>query len=163
VEVGQPIIAIDTQPDAGPLPDAGPAPEQGATNGPVPSAASLAAVEIAPEEGMVEPGLIGGPGPGRRAAGPLRLRAQNAARAARGPARPGGRRRRAAGAGAPARRAPPAPRPAPGAPAAPPAPAPAAAAPATGGAVLAKPPVRKLARDLGVDLYELTGTGPQGS
>jgi pyruvate dehydrogenase E2 component (dihydrolipoamide acetyltransferase) len=30
-------------------------------------------------------------------------------------------------------------------------------------AVLAKPPVRKLARDLGVDLTTLTGTGPQGS
>jgi 2-oxoisovalerate dehydrogenase E2 component (dihydrolipoyl transacylase) len=30
-------------------------------------------------------------------------------------------------------------------------------------AVLAKPPVRKLARDLGVDLRGLTGTGPQGS
>jgi 2-oxoisovalerate dehydrogenase E2 component (dihydrolipoyl transacylase) len=31
------------------------------------------------------------------------------------------------------------------------------------GATLAKPPVRKLARDLGVDLTALTGTGPQGS
>ncbi|GGS96481.1 dihydrolipoamide acetyltransferase component of pyruvate dehydrogenase complex [Planobispora rosea] len=30
-------------------------------------------------------------------------------------------------------------------------------------AVLAKPPVRKLAKDLGVDLATLTGTGPQGS
>src|SRR5439155_11558489 len=30
-------------------------------------------------------------------------------------------------------------------------------------AVLAKPPVRKLAKDLGVDLAGLTGTGPQGS
>ncbi|MGI5154220.1 dihydrolipoamide acetyltransferase family protein [Microbispora sp. CA-102843] len=29
--------------------------------------------------------------------------------------------------------------------------------------VLAKPPVRKLAKDLGVDLATLTGTGPQGS
>jgi 2-oxoisovalerate dehydrogenase E2 component (dihydrolipoyl transacylase) len=35
------------------------------------------------------------------------------------------------------------------------------AEPAAG--VLAKPPVRKLARDLGVDLYTITGTGPQGS
>ncbi|MDP9798407.1 pyruvate dehydrogenase E2 component (dihydrolipoamide acetyltransferase) [Catenuloplanes nepalensis] len=31
------------------------------------------------------------------------------------------------------------------------------------GPVLAKPPVRKLARDLGVDLHVLTGTGPLGS
>ena len=32
-----------------------------------------------------------------------------------------------------------------------------------GGRALAKPPVRKLARDLGMDLSELSGTGPQGS
>ena len=32
-----------------------------------------------------------------------------------------------------------------------------------GGRALAKPPVRKLARDLSVDLSELSGTGPQGS
>src|SRR3569833_3261788 len=55
-------------------------------------------------------------------------------------------------------------------PASAPAPAPAAtpaATPANGGgarvAVLAKPPVRKLAKDLGVDLTTITGTGPQGS
>jgi 2-oxoisovalerate dehydrogenase E2 component (dihydrolipoyl transacylase) len=55
--------------------------------------------------------------------------------------------------------------PAPAAPAAPaPAPAP-AGAPGTvpGIAVLAKPPVRKLAKDLGVDLSRLSGTGPGGS
>jgi 2-oxoisovalerate dehydrogenase E2 component (dihydrolipoyl transacylase) len=41
-----------------------------------------------------------------------------------------------------------------------------AAQPATaqaGGSVLAKPPVRKLAKDLGVDLAEIAGTGPNGS
>jgi 2-oxoisovalerate dehydrogenase E2 component (dihydrolipoyl transacylase) len=43
-----------------------------------------------------------------------------------------------------------------------------AAAPSPNGggsrvAVLAKPPVRKLAKDLGVDLAAITGTGPQGS
>jgi 2-oxoisovalerate dehydrogenase E2 component (dihydrolipoyl transacylase) len=32
-----------------------------------------------------------------------------------------------------------------------------------GGRALAKPPVRKLARDLGVDLNQLSGTGPAGS
>ncbi len=50
-------------------------------------------------------------------------------------------------------------------------PAGAAAGPANGAlaaqdervAVLAKPPVRKLAKDLGVDLTTLTGTGPSGS
>jgi len=36
-------------------------------------------------------------------------------------------------------------------------------APALPARALAKPPVRKLARDLGVDLIGLTGTGPQGS
>ncbi len=35
--------------------------------------------------------------------------------------------------------------------------------PVSGERALAKPPVRKLARDLGVDLDRLTGSGPQGS
>jgi pyruvate dehydrogenase E2 component (dihydrolipoamide acetyltransferase) len=37
------------------------------------------------------------------------------------------------------------------------------AAPPAGATVLAKPPVRKLARDLGVDLTTVAGTGPNGS
>src|SRR5215472_6662148 len=52
----------------------------------------------------------------------------------------------------------------------PPAPAPAVATPENGttdaagrGSVLAKPPVRKMAKDLGIDLSVLTGTGPNGS
>src|SRR5258705_50072 len=60
VEVGMPIIAIDTDPGAGDLPPA--------ADLPAPSAASLAAVEIAPAEGSVEPGMIGGPAPGGRTA-----------------------------------------------------------------------------------------------
>ncbi|MFI6741123.1 dihydrolipoamide acetyltransferase family protein [Nonomuraea sp. NPDC050451] len=45
-----------------------------------------------------------------------------------------------------------------------PAPAPAPVVPPAGRVgVLAKPPVRKLAKDLGVDLATLTGTGPEGS
>lgn len=49
-------------------------------------------------------------------------------------------------------------------PAQPAAPEPAPSAAATGDVqVLAKPPVRKLAKDLGVDLRTLTGTGPGGS
>ena len=51
VEVGAPIISIDTDPGAGPVPSA-----------------ELAAVEVAPEEGAVEPGMIGGPAPGGRTA-----------------------------------------------------------------------------------------------
>ncbi|GII66780.1 dihydrolipoamide acetyltransferase component of pyruvate dehydrogenase complex [Sphaerisporangium krabiense] len=46
----------------------------------------------------------------------------------------------------------------------PPVQAPPSPAPAAGRvAVLAKPPVRKLAKDLGVNLAEITGTGPNGS
>ena len=56
VEVGTPIIAIDTDPSGA------------AATGPVPSAASLAAVEIARPTGAVEPGMIGGPAPGGRTA-----------------------------------------------------------------------------------------------
>ncbi|XRQ10076.1 dihydrolipoamide acetyltransferase family protein [Actinomadura welshii] len=50
--------------------------------------------------------------------------------------------------------------PAPQAPAAPPAPRP---QPVGNGLPLAKPPVRKMAKDLGVDLATVTGSGPQGS
>ena len=39
----------------------------------------------------------------------------------------------------------------------------AARTPVAGGPILAKPPVRKLARDLGIDLSTVVGTGPQGS
>ncbi|TDB92235.1 2-oxo acid dehydrogenase subunit E2 [Actinomadura sp. 7K534] len=57
--------------------------------------------------------------------------------------------------------APPAPPQAPApAPVAPPAPRP---QPGGNGLPLAKPPVRKMAKDLGVDLAAITGTGPQGS
>jgi pyruvate dehydrogenase E2 component (dihydrolipoamide acetyltransferase) len=143
VEVGSPIIAIDTEPDAGELPD-------DSAGGP--SAESLASVEIAPAEGMVEPGLIGGPAPGGRTAvlvgyGPKTAVAKRRARKDAAPT----------AAAAPPVEAPPPP---------PPAAAPAPSAPvngASGGTALAKPPVRKLARDLGVDLHTLAGTGPQGS
>jgi 2-oxoisovalerate dehydrogenase E2 component (dihydrolipoyl transacylase) len=113
VEVGTPIIAIDTDPAA-------------------PSAAALAAVEVAPEEGMVEPGLIGGPAPGGR----------TAVLVGYGPRAGAAKRRPRTGT--------------PTAPAAEP-------APDGDGKALAKPPVRKLARDLGVDLTALVGSGPQGS
>ena len=153
VQVGAPIVAIDTDPDAGPAP----------------SAESLAAVEVAPTEGAVEPGLIGGPAPGGRTAvlvgyGPRDVAAKRRPRS-----------------GTPANsttapnRTPPAAADGGNAPAAPAVPsanetASAAATalpePANGhsaGPVLAKPPVRKLARDLGVDLAGIPGTGPLGS
>ena len=137
VEVGSPIVAIDTDPSAGPAP----------------SPETLAEVQVAPEEGMVEPGLIGGAAPGGRTAvlvgyGPKTTTAK--------------RRTRLGTPTAPAR---PLTAPSPS-PVTPPrdVPVTTTAAPApTNGRVLAKPPVRKLARDLGVDLSGLVGTGPSGS
>ncbi|GAB1688270.1 dihydrolipoamide acetyltransferase family protein [Krasilnikovia sp. M28-CT-15] len=154
VEVGAPIIAIDTEPGAGPVDEPVQSPAA-----PVPSAASLAAVEVAPAEGAVEPGLIGGPAPGGRTAILVGYGPRNTAAK---------RRPRVTGtetvAAAPAAVASPVPPAAVAAPAAP-APAPVSPAPVAhrAGPVLAKPPVRKLARDLGIDLAALTGTGPLGS
>nr|BFE64200.1 hypothetical protein GCM10020063_087260 [Dactylosporangium thailandense] len=142
VEVGHPIISIDTDPAAGDLP----------AGAPTPSAASLAAVEVA-GDGPVEPGMIGGPAPGGRTAvlvgyGPRTTAAKRRPRVSASEPAPV--------AATPPPPAPPAPTPAP--------PAPAAPAPAArNGSVLAKPPVRKLARDLGVDLSTIAGTGPSGS
>ncbi|MGC4788626.1 dihydrolipoamide acetyltransferase family protein [Micromonospora sp. DT178] len=154
VEVGTPIIAIDTDPGAGPI--------EASTTGapaaalPTPSAASLAAVEVAPAEGAVEPGLIGGPAPGGRTAVLVGYGPRNTAAK---------RRPRRGDTPVPAQPAAPV---APVAPVAPASPAPVATAPSNGhgpagGPVLAKPPVRKLAKDLGVDLSTLTGSGPLGS
>jgi 2-oxoisovalerate dehydrogenase E2 component (dihydrolipoyl transacylase) len=171
VEVGAPIIAIDTDPSAGPLP----------SDGPVPSAESLAAVEIAPEEGAIEPGMIGGPAPGGRTAvlvgyGPKTTTAKRRPRSGT----PAGSTTATPSTPPPAATAPPTPAPvAQATPTAPAPPAPGstppgvAATPDTTGSeypnghrsapVLAKPPVRKLARDLGVDLALIAGTGPLGS
>ena len=151
VEVGQPIVAIDTDPSAGP----------------VPSEESLAAVEVAPEEGAVEPGLIGGPAPGGRTAvlvgyGPKNTTAKRRPRVSTPPPSP-------ATASAPTPPAAAAPSPAAAPAVARPEPVRVVeppAAPSVGGPngpVLAKPPVRKLARDLGVDLATIPGTGPMGS
>jgi 2-oxoisovalerate dehydrogenase E2 component (dihydrolipoyl transacylase) len=144
VEVGTPIIAIDTAPGAPPQ-DAGSAGSPTAT----PSPEALAAVEVA-GDAPVEPGLIGGPAPGGRTAvlvgyGPRSTSAKRRPRKA--PAATGAESARPAPAGASA----------PTSPAPPPPPV------ANMPAVLAKPPVRRLAKDLGVDLALLTPTGPNGS
>ena len=146
VEVGAPIITIDTDPSAGPLP----------------SAESLAAVEIAPAEGAIEPGMIGGPAPGGR----------TAVLVGYGPKTTTAKRRPRIGTPMGSTTAPPPPPPA-AAPLAPPPVPPPPAPPAPSAAptgnghrsapVLAKPPVRKLAKDLGLDLAALTGSGPLGS
>ncbi|MEU4621081.1 dihydrolipoamide acetyltransferase family protein [Actinoplanes sp. NPDC023801] len=137
VEVGQPIISIDTDP--------------GGSVAEEPASAPVA-------EGETEAGLIGGPAPGGRTAvlvgyGPRTTTAKRRPRSGTGGAS-------APAAVVPAPVATPAPAPAPVAVAAP------VAAPAPvvrTGPVLAKPPVRKLARDLGVDLTTISGTGPMGS
>jgi pyruvate dehydrogenase E2 component (dihydrolipoamide acetyltransferase) len=151
VEVGAPIVAIDTDPSAGALPE--------------PSAESLAAVEVAPVEGSVEPGMIGGPAPGGRTAvlvgyGPKTTSAKRRPRMGTPAASPTA----TTPAPSPTASVPPT---ALAASAVPVTPAldPAVAPPVheRGVRALAKPPVRKLARDLGVDLGTLTGTGPLGS
>ncbi|SIQ60229.1 dihydrolipoamide acetyltransferase family protein [Micromonospora avicenniae] len=164
VDVGAPIISIDTDPDAGPL-DTPQAPSAAAQPGgdlPTPSAASLAAVEVAPAEGAVEPGLIGSPAPGGRTPvlvgyGPRTSTAKRRPRKGAVPAQAVPARAQAVPAQATA------------APVVPKQVAPAPDTSATNGhggtptGVLAKPPVRKLAKDLGVDLSALTGSGPLGS
>ena len=169
VEVGAPIISIDTDPGAGP----------------VPSAESLAAVEVAPEEGSVEPGMIGGPAPGGRTAvlvgyGPKTATAKRRPRigtptaaTTAAPSTPPP----AAAAGAPAPVTQPTPasspppvtpaatvaQPAPVTPAQPTQPTADSVTTPAQARVLAKPPVRKLAKDLGVDLTTIVGSGPLGS
>jgi 2-oxoisovalerate dehydrogenase E2 component (dihydrolipoyl transacylase) len=110
-------------------------------------------VESAPVLGATEPGIIGSPAPKAERQAVLVGYGVKLGSTSR-------RTRKTSGAAAPpapARHAPAAPRPA-----APAAPAP---APQSNGSsrVLAKPPVRKMARDLGVDLAGLTGSGPGGS
>jgi 2-oxoisovalerate dehydrogenase E2 component (dihydrolipoyl transacylase) len=139
VEVGSPIISIDTDPGAGAIPASAPD-----------AAASGTAASGASED--PEAGLIGGPAPGGR----------TAVLVGYGPRTASAKRRPRSGTPTPATTAltatPPAAATA-GIPAVPPASAPADRT----GPVLAKPPVRKLARDLGVDLATIIGTGPSGS
>jgi 2-oxoisovalerate dehydrogenase E2 component (dihydrolipoyl transacylase) len=174
VEVGTPIITIDVNPDGAP---GVPAAVQAQPAAEAPATAEALRDDMAPEiprpadDEPVEPGLIGGPAPGGRTSvlvgyGPRSVTAKR-------------RLRKGAESGPTAAPAEVAPEPTAPAAAAEPrqaaleaaaAPQPAVpesapAAPAAGPAgvsVLAKPPVRKLAKDLGVDLAGLTGTGPNG-
>jgi 2-oxoisovalerate dehydrogenase E2 component (dihydrolipoyl transacylase) len=148
VDVGTPIISVDVDPSGAsapnPVDDLAP-PMPAAAADTVPD--SPVEVGTPPEEGAVEPGLIGGPAPGGRTSvlvgyGPRTTEAK--------------RRPRAGSMAAPA--------PAPPAAASEVAAAPATTSPdvAPGERVLAKPPVRKLARDLGIDLAVVTPSGPGG-
>ncbi|WP_027660547.1 dihydrolipoamide acetyltransferase family protein [Salinispora fenicalii] len=153
VEVGTPIIAIDTDPTAGPL-------ETPAPTGDVAKASSAAgeAAKAAADSGQSGDAASGGRTPVLVGYGPRTTAAKRRPRKGVAPAAP----------------AQPAPVPAqPAAAPARPAPAPVPSGPsntgnghsgpAGGARVLAKPPVRKLAKDLGVDLSTLTGSGPLGS
>ncbi|HEX9033530.1 MAG TPA: dihydrolipoamide acetyltransferase family protein, partial [Streptosporangiaceae bacterium] len=187
-DVGTPIISVQVGAAAGQAATGQAEPGQAATGPAEPGAgegAAIGAGEISspPAEGAVEPGLYGSPAPKeeRQAVlvgygvklGATKRRARKPSAAAAQPSAPGPAVPRPALA----------PEPAPAGATLPTAatgivrPAPRAAAgnghagtallpPAASGermTVLAKPPVRKLAKDLGVDLTSLTGTGPAGS
>jgi len=139
VEVGTPIIAVDVAPSAG---EGGgpPRPEParpGVEGGAEPEGED--GREIPPSGGAVEPGLIGGVAPGGRTAvlvgyGPRATSATRRPRAGRGPT--------PAEVPSQVRGDEPAAR--------------------TERKPLAKPPVRKLAKDLGVELATLAPSGPGG-
>ncbi|MFF2921569.1 dihydrolipoamide acetyltransferase family protein [Streptomyces celluloflavus] len=145
VDVGTVIISVDTDPGAGPVaPTAAPA-------------AEAPAAPAAPEEDEEPQGrqavLVGyGAAPSSTKRRPRRQQPGVPAQPAALQAELNGH---AAPAVAPAPAAPVA------APAPAPAPAPVASAPAAG-RPLAKPPVRKLAKDLGIDLATVAPTGPEG-
>ncbi|MEV0274957.1 dihydrolipoamide acetyltransferase family protein [Streptomyces sp. NPDC050610] len=137
VDVGTAIIVVDTRPGAGPAEPAAVVPDQQTY---YPPKEQPAEEEPSPEEGEGRKAVLVGYG-----------------------AAPSSTKRRArkpqTGAGAPELNGH-------GAAPAAPAPAPAPAVPATappGGRALAKPPVRKLAKDLGIDLASVTATGPDGT
>jgi len=156
VDVGAVLVTFDTEPGAGPLPttagEVSDARNQLAATEATPAeppALEPSRVEPAADEGAIEPGLIGGPAPGGRTSvlvgyGPRSVTAKRRARK-----EPAGR--------APAAALPPVPARVSAAAVG------AQAARVSAPAGLAKPPVRKLARDLGVDLTAIFGTGPQGS
>jgi pyruvate dehydrogenase E2 component (dihydrolipoamide acetyltransferase) len=170
VDVGSPIITFDTEPGAGPI-------DPVATASPVSEHPEIGdMVPKPPAEGFVEPGLhaaptsdesgplgalIGEVGPSGRTAtlvgyGPKSVTAKRRARSDGSPATP---------APPPVQAAPPPPATAARVSAAAVGQSAAASLGRTAGAVtvLAKPPVRKLAKDLGVDLAAVVATGPNGS
>ncbi|QGN58571.1 dihydrolipoamide acetyltransferase family protein [Nostocoides sp. HKS02] len=163
VEVGTPIIAVDTSGGA-------PASVQASVE---------ASVQDAPPAGAVEPGIEGSPAPKLVAAARAAAAEEEIEEGKIGGTTSTGRtavlvgygvkqteaKRRPRKGGAADLVAPAAPAPAAPTPAAPAAPAPAAPAPVAreGGArALAKPPVRKLAKDLGIDLAQVAGSGEGG-
>jgi 2-oxoisovalerate dehydrogenase E2 component (dihydrolipoyl transacylase) len=179
VPVGTPIIAVETDPLAGPAPMASagtpllagigepPPPPAIDFDTPPPTSPTFPTVAAAAHSAAVEPGLIGGPAPGGR----------TSVLVGYGPKEPSAHRRPRKG---PEHAA--APLETPDLPLLPTIPdslatavkpvrhgglemgrAAEAAAEAASAPVLAKPPVRKLAKDLGVDLASVRGTGDAGT
>ncbi|HET7247765.1 MAG TPA: dihydrolipoamide acetyltransferase family protein [Streptosporangiaceae bacterium] len=156
VDVGTPIIAVDVSADAGAGSSAG---GEGAALAEVndPAAGSQATEDLVPsppaDETAREPGIEGSPAPKIERQAVLVGYGVKLGTTARRP-RKGGKEGGGSGAG-----------PAPQEPAVPLAPSGNGASGRTGTVdrPLAKPPVRKLAKDLGVDLAALTGSGPEGT
>src|SRR5215470_6798883 len=174
IDVGTPIISVDVAADAGAggpgsrgaAPAAGKTPAgtlpttqaEGAILAAVnePSAGSQAAEDLVPsppEEGASEPGIEGSPAPKIERQAVLVGYGVKLGTTTRR-TRKGGGARGGSGAGLP-----------PEQPGRPPAAAGNGSSAGTGTSErpMAKPPVRKLAKDLGVDLAALTGTGPEGT
>jgi len=151
VEVGTPIISVHS----GEADQAGEPTAATAASRPAEVSGPIAEISAPPAEGAVEPGIHGSPAPKEERQAVLvgyGVKLGATKRRARKPAGPGpaNTARASAGAGAAAGGA------ATGGDA-----AAGGAGKASGGAtaVLAKPPVRKLAKDLGVDLATLSGSG----
>jgi 2-oxoisovalerate dehydrogenase E2 component (dihydrolipoyl transacylase) len=155
-DVGTPIISVEVGPDAGAA--AQPPVPQGSTSADLvpPSAAQE------DEPGGSEPGIHGTLAPKEERQAVLVGYGVKLGSTTRRPRKARAAASSAAAASAPLSSAPASPSaPAASAGSAPSAPA---ATPAPGATpVLAKPPVRKLAKDLGIDLSRLSGTGPGGS
>ncbi|MGE5287780.1 MAG: 2-oxo acid dehydrogenase subunit E2 [Micromonosporaceae bacterium] len=154
VDVGTPIISVEVSGGAGQAPATpedtkrlprGAPPMQAGT--PAPAAPPEDLVPSPPAEGAVEPGVHGGPAP-KQERQPVLVGYG---------VKLGQTKRRPRKAQAPATSSLPAARPSPETGEARPPASPASVA------VLAKPPVRKLAKELGVDLAAVSGTGPSGS
>jgi 2-oxoisovalerate dehydrogenase E2 component (dihydrolipoyl transacylase) len=166
-DVGTPIISVDTSPDGSG--QASTVPPEAQAQRAISQMEDM--VPAPPVEGAVEPGIIGSPAPKAERQAVLvgyGVKLGSTTRRARKttPGQGGNDGATGAAAARPAAAAEPA------ATAQPAATATGAngsrggaakTGAATTGVALAKPPVRKMARDLGVDLAGLTGTGPNGS
>lgn len=158
IEVGTPIIQIDTQPDAGPLPDDADGETSGAASGPgsktadddvragapassgAPAVSGAGAAEAGSSESGAKIGEKTADGRVATLVGYIAAEGGATRRARRGGGEPAATVMQVAAAPAAATTVPEAPQQAP----------------------LATPPVRKLAKDLGIDLRAVTATRPDG-